>query len=210
MAEIESEKYGKIDRLIQKYAQTGERAELDQVSLEDLVRAQAHNHANHFHGWFKKYEELIGERKEALRRNAEIHKHYRGIAIGYTATVVTLSLVGLKYIENIWKDIDGPVMKGINLGDITKVALIGPFLFSILLCVLSQFLIFRGYLKEARGHLEIANKKYFGPTDKIVRLTLYLFLIGTAFVLISLLKWWSLALIWPFIWFCWHYYRGSF
>lgn len=70
-------------------------------------------------------------------------------------------------------------MKGDYISETLKVISMIPLMLAILLCVFSQFFIFKGYLGEARGNYEKVNRRYFGPTDRIVKYAMKCFLIGT-------------------------------
>jgi hypothetical protein len=80
---------------------------------------------------------------------------------------------------------------------------------SILISVLSQFYIFKGYFCEARGNTSKANKQYFGPSDKMIRHIFYSFLAGTFLTLVIILKLLSVMILAIFCVFWWRY-RGKF
>ncbi|MBI3313735.1 MAG: hypothetical protein HYZ83_05830 [Candidatus Omnitrophica bacterium] len=202
--------FQKINDLIQKYAQTGDRSELEKIPLEDLKLAKFINHSYSSFDWYKFYGELIRMReeriKEDLKIKAEAHKHYRQVGIGYTATIITLSLLQLKYFHDIFAS--GSLyfdMFGIDITDGIKLLLMFPLIFLPLFSVLSQFLIFNGYLAEARG-LPNFNENFFGPADEIINATQVLFLIGTCISLFFIFNWWAILPNGIMFWFFKRYY----
>ena len=91
-------KYELINRAIKTYGTTGGRGDLDSYTTEDIKKAKSVHRANSVHPWFSKYDEIIEEREKAVEWTMEIHKHYRGIAVGYTASVITLSTLQVAYL----------------------------------------------------------------------------------------------------------------
>lgn len=199
------DKFEQINHLIKEYAQTGEKGNLDEHSLEDIKKAKGIHQANSVHPWFSKYDEIIVDREKRKENLIEVHKHYRGIAIGHTATTITLSTLQAGFLVDYLKE-----KEFFSLGNLIGSLALIFFGISILISVLSQFYIFKGYFCEARGNTSKANKRYFGPADKMMRHVFYTFLGGTFFTLAIVLKWLSIMIFGIFSIFWWAYRKDKF
>ena len=181
---VDPKKYEEINRAIKTYGTTGDKGNLDSYSTDDIKKAKSIHRANATQPWFSKYDEVLEEREKLIGQQIEIHKHYRGIAIGYTATVVTLSTLEIGFLVShvVIKDQGGGIP---NWKVCLALFALAVLIFSVLVSVLSQFYIFKGYFSEARGNTSKANQRYFSPADKMMRHILYAFLAGTASTLIE-------------------------
>lgn len=201
----DSQKYEQVNRAIKTYGTTGDKGNLDSYSTDDIKKAKSIHRANAIQSWFSKYDEIIEEREKVIEQKIETHKHYRGIAFGYTATVITLATLQIGYLAGqiLIKNQEMKVSKWQAIFGTVGLAFL---VFSVLVAVLSQFYIFKGYFSEARGNMSKANQRYFSPADKMMRHILYAFLAGTAATLVIVHLPIAVVVSTTFVGF-WYFYR---
>jgi len=203
---IPDKKSQAIYTVFDRYLRAGDSSLIDKFTIEELEFAITQcyrddgrpphtamlSRLNQLKEGKKKLEE---GRLKAIEETRENHKHYRGIGIGYTATVLTLSLFQVNYLYSQLK----PEVQLHYIAVIACIASLVALIGTVLICVMSQYLIFRGYLAEARSDFHHAINRYFSPADELIKHSIITFLFGTALTLILTLQWISSIIITPFI-----------